>query len=364
MDKHLLHYESVIAVPEVLFVGHDPTLSGNVINLPTDESSYGYAVAYNGLEAWQWLTSKVESVDDFQAPFAVVFDAHWAIKDRFNLAQQMRNHPDLYAVPIVAISAIHNDKSIEYWLQNGIDDCYNTPISWERLETRLLFLNQYKPQFENWKKSAKLEAFKLKMPALKRLVDIICAIFLIILSSPLWVPVAIAIRLESKGPIFYRSKRVGAGYHFFDFFKFRSMSIHADKLLDEYRFMNQYADGTVFVKIPNDPRVTKVGRFIRKYSIDELPQLVNVLRGEMSLIGNRPLPVYEAETLVNEACCARFLAPAGMTGLWQVTKRGQSNMSQEERIALDIRYYRTHSFLNDLKILIKTPFAVVQKENV
>ena len=120
-----------------------------------------------------------------------------------------------------------------------------------------------------------------------------------------------------------------------------------------------------FVKIENDPRVTKVGRFIRKYSIDELPQLFNILKGDMSIVGNRPLPVYEAEKLTADTNVDRFMAPAGLTGLWQVERRGQGGaMSAEERKQLDILYGQTYNFWLDMKIIYKTLFAFVQKEDV
>jgi hypothetical protein len=120
-----------------------------------------------------------------------------------------------------------------------------------------------------------------------------------------------------------------------------------------------------FVKIENDPRVTKVGRFIRKYSIDELPQLFNILKGDMSIVGNRPLPLYEAEKLTVDSSIDRFMAPAGLTGLWQVEERGKGGMmSAEERKQLDITYGQTYNFMLDMKIIFRTLTAFVQKENV
>ena len=114
----------------------------------------------------------------------------------------------------------------------------------------------------------------------------------------------------------------------------------------------------------NDPRITKVGRFIRKTSIDELPQLINVLRGEMSLVGNRPLPLYEAEKITEDRFIERFMAPAGITGYWQVTDRGKDDVSGVRRKMRDVFYARKHTFLLDLWILLKTPLAAIQKENV
>ncbi|MFZ4635274.1 MAG: sugar transferase, partial [Saprospiraceae bacterium] len=128
--------------------------------------------------------------------------------------------------------------------------------------------------------------------------------------------------------------------------------------------MNQYQTGSAFIKIANDPRITRVGRIIRKYSIDELPQLINILRGDMSLVGNRPLPMYEAEQLTNDVYSARFLAPAGLTGLWQVTKRGSNDMSMDERIGLDIAYRDNLSIRTDLHIMMRTFTSFIQKENV
>ena len=120
-----------------------------------------------------------------------------------------------------------------------------------------------------------------------------------------------------------------------------------------------------FFKMENDPRVTRVGRIIRKYSIDELPQLFNVLKGDMSIVGNRPLPLYEAELLTSDAYIDRFMAPSGLTGLWQVEKRGGAGkMSAEERKQLDIKYAQEFCFRLDMKILLKTFTAFVQKENV
>jgi lipopolysaccharide/colanic/teichoic acid biosynthesis glycosyltransferase len=229
---------------------------------------------------------------------------------------------------------------------------------------------------------------------------------------PVLLLVAIAIALESKGPVVYKSKRVGSNYIVFDFLKFRSMYKDADKRLKEFMSMNQYkeaeqdsyytyhdevtipvmgegmeenffvSDDEVvsevsflrdknmkernnFVKYENDPRITRVGKFIRKYSIDELPQLINILKGDMSIVGNRPLPLYEAEKLTSDQYIDRFLGPSGLTGLWQVEKRGDSGkLSPEERKQLDIYYVKNYSFWMDMKIILKTFTAFIQKENV
>jgi lipopolysaccharide/colanic/teichoic acid biosynthesis glycosyltransferase len=145
------------------------------------------------------------------------------------------------------------------------------------------------------------------------------------------------------------------------------MVVNADKKIEALAHLNQYRDnenGPKFFKISNDPRVTRVGRFLRNTSLDELPQLFNVLKGDMSLVGNRPLPLYEAATLTTNEFVERFMAPAGITGLWQIKKRGRDEMSIDERISLDISYARKSTMLYDLWIMAKTPRALFQKSDV
>ncbi|OLY91849.1 Sugar transferase involved in LPS biosynthesis (colanic, teichoic acid) [Cnuella takakiae] len=201
---------------------------------------------------------------------------------------------------------------------------------------------------------------------LKTFCDSLVAAIIIALLLPLFIIIGIAIKIDSRGPIFYASPRAGRGYKVFNFYKFRSMVVDADKKIEILEQNNQYrveGVGPKFFKVDNDPRITKLGRFLRKTSLDELPQLFNVLKGEMSLVGNRPLPLYEAETLTTDNYVERFMAPAGITGLWQVEKRGKAEMSIEERIELDITYARKVSPLMDMRILVKTPFALVQKSD-
>jgi len=256
-------------------------------------------------------------------------------------------------------------------------------------------------------KSRDFQKTEYKIPLAKRIFDIVVAGLALLFISPILIMTIIAIRLESKGKVYYISKRVGTGYKVFDFYKLRSMYTDADQRVKELAHLNQYAEeakakseskampdlpprnspqlinvdgkpmseseyqelkrkqaaGT-FVKFKDDPRVTKVGKIIRNTSIDELPQLINVLKGNMSIVGNRPLPLYEAEQLTSDDWGERFLAPAGITGLWQVEKRGGGSMSEDERKGLDNKYAQNFSFRNDIRLILRTIPALFQKENV
>ena len=231
------------------------------------------------------------------------------------------------------------------------------------------FLKKIKYRLAQGAESRPAESFQHKTSTalfFKRTFDVIVSSSILLALSPLFILIATAIRLESRGPVFYVAKRAGRGYKIFDFFKFRTMAVGADAKIKDLNHLNQYGtgeDGPVFFKIDNDPRITKVGIFLRKTSLDELPQLVNVLIGNMSLVGNRPLPLYEAASLTTDEFAKRFMAPAGMTGLWQIKKRGKKDMSVEERITLDIDYAEKYSFLYDMWIMANTPSALLQKTN-
>lgn len=201
----------------------------------------------------------------------------------------------------------------------------------------------------------------------KRVMDIAISASAIVILSPLFLLIALAIVIESRGPVLYISQRAGRGYKIFNFFKFRTMILGPEGHIGQVSHLNKYGadtkQGPLFFKATNDPRITKVGSILRSVSLDELPQFFNVLFGDMSLVGNRPLPLYEAETLTSDECAVRFLAPAGITGLWQIKKRGYNDMSAEERIDLDIAYAHNNSLIYDLWIMANTPSALLQKSD-
>jgi lipopolysaccharide/colanic/teichoic acid biosynthesis glycosyltransferase len=314
--------------------------------------------------------------------------------------------------PFFILTKFANENMKRVALNAGVTDVFVLPINSKSLELRINFCINYWLQIN---KSFQKNIFKpYKTPLIKRLFDILFAGFVLILLSPILILVILAVSIESKGPVFYYSLRVGTGYRIFKFFKFRSMYVNADQRLKDLKHLNQYnidanisdsltdespvicdwcmasggacrfpvyADNhhwcekkysilkkansnSAFIKIKDDPRVTKVGKILRNTSIDELPQLVNVLIGDMSIVGNRPLPLYEAEKLTTDKYALRFIAPAGITGLWQVEKRGKGEMSEEERLMLDNDYAKNHSFFYDILLILKTIPALFQKESV
>lgn len=298
-------------------------------------------------------------------PLALVLNLSNYDRRVYFFARAMRRHPILRTIPLLGAN-LEGNIDLRPWEMRlyGIDDTLALPLKPGILEARLQHLQAQKRSAKNfYRKAAGIKSNPFVSRG-KRIFDIVGALSAMLLLAPVFALTALAIILESKGPVFYTSPRVGAGFKVFNFIKFRSMHLDAEAQLAALVHLNQYGHDRTFTKIYNDPRVTRVGRFIRKYSIDELPQLWNVVRGDMSLVGNRPLPLYEAEHLTREGHTLRFMAPAGITGLWQVSKRGKSNMSTEERIALDMSYAENADTWIDLRILLRTLTAFVQHENV
>lgn len=315
-------------------------------------------------------------------------------------------------IPFFLLSNYINKPLIGAAIENGITDIFQIPLKKDCAEKRINFSLKYWNILQHEKAVKKIHIYKT--PVKKRIFDILVAGMALIILSPVFLIVMLLLKLESKGSIFYYSLRAGTGYKVFKFYKFRSMYADADKRLKEYMHLNQYSNLTpeanngyphesifcedcikegsicrsqlfsdgqmwcekqylnnkkdqsvsAFFKLKDDPRVTRVGKVLRNTSIDELPQLWNVLIGDMSIVGNRPLPLYEAERLTTDKYAPRFIAPAGITGLWQVEKRGKGDMSEDERLMLDNMYTKDHSFRKDILLILKTIPALFQKESV
>jgi exopolysaccharide biosynthesis polyprenyl glycosylphosphotransferase len=189
----------------------------------------------------------------------------------------------------------------------------------------------------------------------KRVVDFVLSGVALLLLSPLFFVIALLIKLEDRGPVFFRQVRVGRFGHEFRMLKFRSMRTDAEQRLKELLAQNQHTTGVTF-KIKDDPRITRVGRVLRKYSLDELPQFVNVLLGDMSLVGPRP-PVPREVALYSLADRRRLAVKPGITCIWQIS--GRAEIDFPGQVQLDVRYIESHSLRQDLKILLKTIPAVL-----
>jgi lipopolysaccharide/colanic/teichoic acid biosynthesis glycosyltransferase len=292
-------------------------------------------------------------------------------KDCFDQVAYIKKSPLLHGLVIVLIGIKEDKEWRSRALKLQVNDYYTYPFPIDDLYERLNFLIKFKLIKPKLLELSKQMDVEYQVPLTKRVFDVMASGCALLFLTPIFVVVAILIRLESKGEVVYRSKRVGAGYRIFDFYKFRSMRSDADQMIASIAELNQYSSESnkkngkaAFVKFKNDPRITKFGSFLRRTSIDELPQLINVFIGDMSLVGNRPLPLYEAEQLTTNEWSTRFLGPAGLTGLWQISKRGKKDMSETERKELDNYYAANYSIFLDLKIILKTIPALIQKEKV
>jgi lipopolysaccharide/colanic/teichoic acid biosynthesis glycosyltransferase len=394
----------------VLYIGTPPAnFQGQF-----EAAGFHFELAEDILKATHQLSSGT-------TPAAVLFEYNLIAKTNGMVwLDQIRNSESYKNVPFVLLSHQFNPALYKMAFEKGLDDFFlREEANAEKLVERVKFLGKFKKEVKT-KPSLTKPLGIVNIPASKRRFDILVASLVLLFAGPFLLIIMAAIRIESKGKVFYKSKRVGQKV--FDFYKLRSMRTGADQELKKLaKEKNQYKQSTeefkidfeapcpccsilpegetcspllfidnhkicdywynkqktelaksksAFVKIVDDPRITKVGKFIRNTSIDELPQLINVLKGDMSIVGNRPLPIYEAEMLTADELSKRFLAPAGITGLWQVELRGKGgNMSEDERKKLDNDYADlfingTYTIWYDLKLILRTIPALLQKSTV
>ncbi|SNR64032.1 sugar transferase [Lutibacter agarilyticus] len=393
----------------ILYIGNEEAS----LELLNKQKNISLTIVNNNLAAVNFLNSN-------EKPTTIICDYNLTGSNGFFLFDWVRERSEFNTTSFILLTKEFSVDLFKLAFEKRVDDFYViSPKLSENLLTRIQFLYNFK----NKTTPTELPVQKsdgYHMPFTKRLFDIFVAGSVLLVASPFLLLIIIAIRLESKGKVYYIAKRVGRKT--FDFYKLRSMRTGSDELLKKLaKEKNQYNTGAVktkdpldepcprcselpegkscspmmyvdthhicdywhnhqkseaakndstFVKIVDDPRVTKVGKFIRNTSIDELPQLINVLKGDMSIVGNRPLPVYEAELLTADTLSKRFLAPAGITGLWQVELRGKGgDMSEDERKRLDNEYADhfkdgNFSFWYDIKLILRTIPALFQKSSV
>lgn len=393
----------------ILYVGNE-TKSLEKIRY---QDNFSLTVLNNNLSAVNYLNANKQ-------PDAIICDYNLPGNNGMFLFDWIRERTLYNNTPFILFEREFNNDNFKLAFKKRVDDYFVTSTL---LPNNLLNRIQYLYDSRNKPSSLELDAPVqeiYKMPFIKRIFDIVLASTALLFAAPFLLLIILAIRLESKGKVYYIAKRVGRKT--FDFYKLRSMRTGSDALLKNlakeknqynnvsksnnydaeatcpkcsnlskgetcspvmyvdtneiceywYNFQQNKAaeNSATFVKISNDPRVTRVGKFIRNTSIDELPQLINVLKGDMSIVGNRPLPVYEAELLTEDTMSKRFLAPAGITGLWQVELRGKGGvMSEAERMKLDNEYAdhfkgNNYSFWYDIKLILRTIPALLQKDAV
>ena len=396
---------------QILYIGR---LAEN-IQILLDHKEISFKQCPNALDATNYLKSG-------NKPDVVISELYLSGGSGFEMHEWLRERDDFDRVAFILVAHEFKEEIFKASFNTRVDDFFVLPLaSADGLISRIRFLVDYRSKYSiSTYDQIKKHDITYEMPLSKRLFDLFVAVSVLICISPILLLVIIAIRLESRGKVYYVSKRVGREP--FDFYKLRSMRTGADAELNKLaKDKNQYSTTTqqaeidfttpcpvcaklpegkscspimhmgnhdicdywynkqkkdvaksksAFIKIADDPRITKVGKFIRNTSIDELPQLINVIKGDMSIVGNRPLPVYEAELLTRGYVSKRFLAPAGITGLWQVELRGRGgNMSEEERMRLDNEYAdhfigNNYSFWYDLKLILRTIPALLQKNTV
>ncbi len=393
----------------ILYIGTSPEGFEPIVQ----EKNITLNAVGNGIEAMNILKSS-NDIDVIICEFNLPGNSGLFFFDTIN------TEPYLRKMPFILLSDEYNSKLFTEAFNKGVND-YFVASSTDKKQIIEKAQSLYKMQCHKIDTSNCKESDQTyKLPFSKRLFDIVFASLVLIGIAPLMLFTMLAIRLESKGKVYYIAKRVGRKT--FDFYKLRSMRTGSDEMIKnlakknnqynkdkeektisfntpcpkcsklekghfcspvlyineneicDYWYSYQKKDietkNSTFIKILDDPRITKVGKFIRNTSIDELPQLINVIKGDMSIVGNRPLPVYEAELLTKDAMSKRFLAPAGITGLWQVELRGRGgNMSEEERMRLDNEYAdnftgNRYSFWYDMKLILRTFPGLIQKSTV
>jgi lipopolysaccharide/colanic/teichoic acid biosynthesis glycosyltransferase len=299
---------------------------------------------------------------------AILIDLPYAAESMKQLQKIVRHQTNLQGTTVIFnLRRLKEDEKQQILRYHFVDELADFKTEMALIEDKINFISRIKLDIAKSGKNVKVEKTLTNVYRqrfyFKRAMDLVLASLLSVLLLPVFLIIALAVKLESGGPVFYNSYRAGRGYRIFKFYKFRTMKVGADRMINSMLHLNKYNTtlGPVFFKIHNDPRITRVGAFLRSTGLDELPQLLNVLKGDMSIVGNRPLPLYEAATLTTDEWAERFVAPAGITGLWQVKNNRRERLSAEERIQMDIAYARNNNILLDCWIMFTTPSVIVKE---
>lgn len=323
------------------------------------------------------VTNKVRQTGAIRYPVFLITD----VEDQDN-SIKLINKQNCYTLRGVAeASALDRDNreaTLEFLRNQGIVEAF---VSWNAIKNRMYiswhFLSagitlrilptekEVLPPKSTFWMIGQVQCLSIPAPILagsdfwfKRSFDLVCGVILLLILLPVYLVIALLIKLDSPGPVFFKQNRIGLHSQQFKIWKFRTMVTNAEKLQAALEAKNEIKDGVLF-KLKDDPRITKVGKFLRRYSLDELPQLFNVLLGEMSLVGPRPLPIRDVEKFKTRHFIRQEVLP-GITGLWQVS--GRSDIDNfEDGVKLDISYIENWSFWLDVQILLKTVKVVFNK---
>jgi len=342
----------------VLIVDDDPSLC-DIVSVMLRREGYETRIAYDGPTALE--------VAETWEPNLVLLDIMMPGMDGFEVLRQMRRLDETMTVPIVMLTAVSDIQGKETGFRGGADDYVVKPFNNTELKLRVeAHLRRYnrssKEDFYIPQQTVRAPfvltrtrsgIFRRGYLITKRLFDITACLLALPFALPLMLLIAILVRLDSPGPIIFIQQRTGMSGKRFKMYKFRTMVKNAEELKEKYRHLNELTWPDF--KITNDPRVTRVGRFLRKSSLDEVPQLINILKGDMSFVGPRPTS-FAAETY-DLWQTERLEVRPGLTGLWQI--KGRSNIDFDDRVELDIEYIERASWELDLAILFQTFAAVV-----
>ena len=299
---------------------------------------------------------------------AIFIDLSVFVKDIQSFIDFLQRDSKLSAIPVILnIRNLTADQLASFKSKRVVDELIDFKVELASIQHKITFLRKTKESLVERKGSIKPEFNSYSVykqnHLVKRVMDLLMSFSLLVILLPVFLIIALAVKLETRGPVFYKSYRAGRGYRIFKFYKFRTMKVGAERMINSIAHLNKYNNfghAPVFFKVDNDPRITRVGQFLRNSGLDELPQLLNVLIGDMSIVGNRPLPLYEASSLTSNEWAERFSAPSGITGLWQVSCRKSESFTCYDRIIMDIEYSKHNNLLMDLGIMLKTPVVLIQ----
>ena len=339
----------------IFYIGDNITLVANLAG----SFRNGYATAVNLQQGVSFLRELLTDQYRFRG---IMIDVPLHKLQLENFMQFMQG-AGLKQVPVLYVSTYLSKRETEEMISTHVVDDIVHPIrDIFTIGERMDFVGQVKKQTAGRKEMAVATLLKNWMRAVvKRIADIVISTILIILLAPIMLVLAILIKLDSDGPIFHNAYRAGKGYTIFKFYRFRTTKVGTARLVTSLSQVNLFRDhGATFLKACDESSVTGIGQWLRRTCLDELPQLFNVWKGDMSMVGNRPLPLNEASQLTNDAFAERFNAPAGITGLWQIHMNGDLF---RDRIQDDLLYANQRTLWLDFTILCRTPAAWWRKVN-